>query len=185
MWLLLLPVIVVETWVGVRHFSVSAWRALWAETVANCVSTIVGVPFTWLILALARAAVDRLGVPRLVLLLVPPLTAVWLPPLDQTPAFVSWFVLLAAGAVMTAVFFAVSVVSEHGVVHRMLPHLERKITFNWMIRANVASYVMMVVVFVLGATCAPQVLERINEAFGFATDWLVDSVFWAASAGRK
>ena len=51
-WLALLPIIGIEAGFGCWRFKVPARRAVIAQAAANCLSTLIGLPITWVMLAL-------------------------------------------------------------------------------------------------------------------------------------
>ncbi len=43
----LVPIIIIESIVLVMGFGMTAWHSAWVVTVANLVSTVIGIPVTW------------------------------------------------------------------------------------------------------------------------------------------
>jgi hypothetical protein len=123
----LVPIIGMETLLIRKRLPYKPWPILRATAVANLVSTIVGIPLTWLVLAPCQMVIG-LAVYRIpamqnwdgpmarVISVV--LSAAWLPPfqIEASP----WIVPLAA-LVLLVPFFFVSVWSERLVMERMLP----------------------------------------------------------------
>ena len=50
-WILLVPIIAIEAGYGVCHYGIPAGRALAVQAASNCLSTLVGLPLTWIVLA--------------------------------------------------------------------------------------------------------------------------------------
>jgi hypothetical protein len=53
-WILLVPIIAIEAGYGVCHYGIPAGRALAVQAASNCLSTLVGLPLTWIVLALGE-----------------------------------------------------------------------------------------------------------------------------------
>src|SRR5262249_39059902 len=148
-WFALVPIIAIETAYGVWRFRTSA-RSTWlGVTVANCVSTLIGLPVTWAVLVLAEGIVftrfsDRLSEPPEALLAI--LTAPWLGPGAGEPR---WFVPLAIVALMIP-FYVMSVISESLIVRRFVPDLPGRTVWSWMLQANAASYALLLLITLAG-----------------------------------
>ncbi len=144
-WLALLPIILIESAYGVWRFKVPMGRAFVAQAAANSVSTLIGIPATWIILALGEMFVLEWAVsvaPEPLLIIVSPIVgAAWLGPgAEQT----AWMVPLAV-ALLTVPFYAMSVVFEYLVVAQFFRHLPRQVIRRWTVRANAISYAFLVV----------------------------------------
>jgi len=149
-WLALLPIILVESAYGVRRFKVPMGRAFVAQAAANSVSTLIGIPATWLILALVEMFVLEWAVgvaPEPLLIVVSSIVgAAWLGPgAEQT----SWMVPLAV-ALLSVPFYVMSVVSEYLVVVQFFRRLPRQVIRRWAIRANAISYAFLVALVLIG-----------------------------------
>jgi len=140
---LLIPIVGIETWVARRIPSVSARRRFVGVFTANAVSTIVGWPLTWLILALLQLFVIPGGnsgdfhFPHpFDAVATVTLGAAWLPPDEDN---LHWMIPTAAMVLLIPAFF-VSVLTEGFVLRffwRETAPKERR-SFAWI--ANVASY---------------------------------------------
>ena len=117
-WLALAPIILIESGYGARHYSLSFRRALLAQATANCSSTVIGIPITWIVLVLIQVATLPGGV-----------GPAWLLP-DP-----SWWAVAAAIAGLTVVFYLMSVATEGFVVARFFREVPRQIIRRWMIQA--------------------------------------------------
>jgi hypothetical protein len=150
-WLALLPIILIESAYGVRRLNLPMGRALAAQATANCVSTLVGIPVTWVLLALGQMLLTQWSgwdrVPRpLLLLLSFVLGAPWLGPGAEQ---IAWLVPLAV-VMLTVPFYAMSVVSEGFVVGQFFRHLPYAVIRRWTVRANAISYTILVALVLVG-----------------------------------
>jgi Ankyrin repeats (3 copies) len=148
-WFALLPVIAIEWAYGVKRLKLPVRRALVAQAAANCVSTLIGLPLTWIVLALVELFVlERVhGVaPVVAQSLAMVFGAAWLlPGAERTSWMIPWAV-----AVLTAIFYVMSVLSEHVVIARFFSDLPRRAIWRWMIRANALSYILLMALIVAG-----------------------------------
>jgi hypothetical protein len=139
-WLALVPIIFIESGYGTWRYKFPFGRSLAAQSIANCLSTLIGIPITWLILVLVEfVALEWAGgaIPQSVLpVLSPVLGAAWLDPGSER----SWWVVGIAVAVLTFFFYLMSVVSEGFVVARFFRGLPRNKIRSWMLQANAISY---------------------------------------------
>jgi hypothetical protein len=128
MVVLLLPIIVSETTFVVHRTKLRKQKVLWATTVANIVSTLVGVPLTWgalvfcefgLSATLARFTQlsSRSWDSPIYQVIGTMLSAPWLAPVGKSA---SWAVPLAA-LVLLIPFFFISVWIEQAVMEHLLP----------------------------------------------------------------
>jgi hypothetical protein len=128
MVLLLIPIVVAEAFFVIRRTSLQKAKVLWATTIANVISTILGVPLTWGALFLCEIAV-WMGLARYTTvgssswntpisqIVGTILSAPWIAPADDSG---SWAVPLAA-LVLLLPFFFVSVWVEQRVMEHFLP----------------------------------------------------------------
>jgi Ankyrin repeats (many copies)/Ankyrin repeats (3 copies) len=178
-WLALLPIIFIETGYGVWRLKLPMGRALMAQTAANCLSTLVGIPVTWLILALVEWLVlERAAgaVPVQVLsVLSPVIGAAWLGPgVEKAP----WIIVVAI-AVLTTIFYLMSVVTERPIVGRFFPHVPRQVIRAWTVRANAITYLLLVALIGL-AWSAPQRSQPMFSLMDPLSDGLAETVGWVA-----
>jgi len=178
-WLALLPIILIESAYGIWRFKVPMGRALAAEAVANGVSTLIGIPVTWVVLALVEMVVlERAAgvVPEPLLIVVGHLVgAAWLGPgAEQT----SWMVPLAV-ATLTVPFYAMSVASEYLVVAQFFRHLPRQVVRRWMVRANAISYAFLMALILVG-WLSPRASQPLFELTQPLSERMVRVVFWLA-----
>ena len=123
-WFALVPIIAIESAYGVWRFRIATGPTWAAVATANCISTLIGLPVTWVVLALGQLVLFgwlpefSMALPLGVLTVV---GAPWLGPgAEKSP----WMVPLAS-AVLTVPFYAMSVACEYLVVRRFMPDLSR------------------------------------------------------------
>ena len=139
-WLLFVPIVLVEAFVGARVLSLSYWRALKMVSLANLTSTLVGIPLTWLVLCMVRMLYPGNVIGEEASLrnvLVAAIASPWLDP----AAFQSRWMIPTAALALCVPFFFVSVWMEGSVVRRFAPESVSDRAFRWSWRANLATYV--------------------------------------------
>ncbi len=158
-WLALVPIIIIEAGYGTRRYDLSFRRAFVAQAGANCLSTIIGIPITWL------------GIVLLQFFTIPSGTGpAWLLP-EPNP----WTVA-AAIAVLTVVFYFMSVVTEGFVVARFFRDLPRKTTWRWMMEANGITYALLLALILLGIV-VPKVSEPMLQLMEPVNEVIIDGAF--------
>jgi hypothetical protein len=136
-WLALIPIVLIEAAVGVRTIQAPFRRTVLAAAVANFVSTMLGIPLVWFVLAVVQwhwigmASRDT----------APVLNAAWLPPYERD---LGWMAPIAV-LVLSLPMWLMSVVSEWFVVKRFFPSVARRDLWRWMWRGNTVSYAFLVV----------------------------------------
>jgi hypothetical protein len=152
-WLAFFPVVAGEAAMLSSSLACPYRQALKLVAVANLASTLVGVPVAWFAMLLIEGAGGAL------LSVLPehiansaafryasfPLFAAWIggsSPLEVKGAFV----------VLMGVFCWVSVLSERWVLARYRPMLDANVLSRSVVRANVASYVLLCAVTVVAFT---------------------------------
>jgi len=173
-WFALIPIIAIESAYGMYRFRTAAGPTWAGVTTANCVSTLLGLPITWAVLALgqgllfARFPEFAMALPLSLLTIV---GAPWLGPgAEESP----WIVPLAT-VVLLVPFYVMSVASEYLVVKRFLPDLSSRTVRSWMIQANAVSYAFLLLVTLAGWMW-PRLFEGISALMFPVTMWLVESV---------
>jgi tetratricopeptide (TPR) repeat protein len=155
MWASLLVIIPLEAYIATKRIGVGWWRCVKVSAVANLVSTVVGVPVTWILLVLAEISMSYLGqhlmpaqgpahtVPRFwgaaLTALNVILTAPWLVPIESD---LYWMIPTAA-LILCLPFFLASVWIEYRVARRMVGLDRGPRAFDWAWRANLASYILL------------------------------------------
>ncbi len=158
---LLVPIIFVEAWLCRRWLGVSTWAAVKSNAVANLVSTLLGVPFVWLLALVLEFFVfgTILRIPSvaqiadkwhspLAYVISTILSAAWLGP-DERNLY--WMIPVAATALLVPTFF-MSVWIETFIIDHMLstsvvdPSSLSSSRIRLAVRnANLVTYGMMVV----------------------------------------
>jgi hypothetical protein len=162
-WLALLPIIFIESGYGARRYNFSFRRAFLAQATANCVSTVIGIPVTWLVIVLIQFFTVPSGT-----------GPAWLLP-DP-----SWWAIAGAVAVLTVVFYLMSVVCEGFVVACFFREVPRKIIRRWMIQANGITYTLLLALIFVGFV-APRVSEPMMRLMQPVNERIVDSAFWVVN----
>jgi hypothetical protein len=139
-WLALVPIIFIESGYGTWRYKFPFGRSLAAQSVANCLSPLIGIPITWLILV-AFLALEWGGgvIPKSLLpILSPVLGSAWLGPESEQ----GWWILSTAIVVLTFFFYLMSVASEGFVVARFFRDSPRNEIRSWMLQANAIIYAL-------------------------------------------
>lgn len=164
-WLALLPIILIESGYGARRYHLSFRRAFLAQATANCLSTVVGIPLTWIVLVLIQYVTLPGGV-----------GPAWLLP------EASRWTIAAAIAVLTVVFYFMSVATEGFVVARFFREVPRTTIRRWMIQANGITYALLMALIFAGLLAPKvsrpmqQLIQPVNESIVISVFWLVDQV---------
>jgi hypothetical protein len=178
-WLALVPIIVIESAYGAWRLKLHAGRALAAQSVANCVSTLIGIPVTWLVLVLIEFVLlegaVRIAPQSLLSAFTPIVGAAWLGPGAEEKL---WMMALAI-TLLTAAFYLMSVSTEGFIIARFFPDVPRKLIRRWSFEANAISYALLVVLILL-AWSMPRTSERVFAPIRSLTEHLVDIVFSVA-----
>jgi hypothetical protein len=159
-WFALVPIILIETGYGARRYNLPFRRAFLAQATANCLSTVIGIPTTWLVIVLLQFFTIPSGA-----------GPAWLLP-DP-----GWWTVAAAIAVLTVLFYVMSVATEGFVVARFFREVPRKTIRRWVIRANAITYTLLLALilvgFVVPKLSQPMllVMEPVNGA-------IIDGAFW-------
>lgn len=164
-WLALLPIILIESGYGARRYDLSFRRAFFAQATANCLSTVIGLPLTWLVLVLIQFVTVPSGT-----------GPAWLLP-DP-----GWWAMSGAIAVLTVVFYFMSVATEGFVVGRFFREVPRKTIRRWMIQANGITYTLLLALIFAGflvpkiSDPVRRLMEPFNEGVVLGAFWVVDLV---------
>ncbi len=162
-WLALLPIIFIESGYGARRYNFSFRRAFLAQAISNCVSTVIGIPVTWLVIVLIQFVTVPSGT-----------GPAWLLP-DP-----SWWAIAGAIAVLTVVFYLMSVATEGFVVACFFREVPRKTIRRWMIQANGISYALLLALIFVGFV-APKVSEPMMRLMQPVNERIVESAFWVVN----
>src|SRR5437899_1592330 len=145
-WLAFIPVVLIESLVGLRMLRAKFARVLIAAGVANLFSTLLGIPITCFALALiellAFGSARGFETPLQKLYAVT-VQSPWLMPYgEQSP----WIVPVAA-AVLSIPMYVMSVLSEYIVARLFFRSVPRKKIFRWQFVGNAFSYVLLIGLF--------------------------------------
>ena len=139
----IIPIIVIEALYLGRKFELSASIAAKTTTIANLVSTIVGVPLTWILLVLIQMIAGGDGAfglgTMLGKVLSVTLQAAWLIPYESD---LHWMIPVA-GLVLLVPFFFVSWWSEYFVSKRMLKEYPAQKIKVEVRNANIITYALL------------------------------------------
>jgi hypothetical protein len=150
-WLAFLPILLIETWIGVRMLKSPGARTFGAVTAGNLLSTLLGIPLTWLALVAIEMKWfgDRAGVDSLAgKVYAVTAQAPWLIPYE---GHLRWMIP-AAVVVLSIPFCLISIVSEFLVARLILRDQPGWRLFAWQVRANAVSYLLLIVVTLILAS---------------------------------
>ncbi len=137
----LVPIVVLESFIGVTELELSWGRALSITTIGNLWSTFVGIPLAWLgmfaVEAVVGLSLGSLEVSGKVQMLFFPFLVAWVPGFDNIWMYYAAFVILSIP------FCIVSIWVERKVALRRPPELRAVAVRSWIMRANVLSYSVM------------------------------------------
>jgi hypothetical protein len=147
-WVLFLPVVALESVVAHRLLKLSAGRALRVSFVANLVSTLAGIPVTWLLLLMLQWLIVGVAlnvlpetpstrVQALLPWILGPFTAPWVGASDWS----DMWMLVAAAMWLCVPFFFASVWIERRMALRILGPTYVAAAGSWSWQANLLSYV--------------------------------------------
>jgi hypothetical protein len=159
-WFALVPIIFIEALYGARRYHLSFSRALLAQAIANGFSTVIGIPMAWFAIVLVQVAIVPGGI-----------GPAWLAP-DP-----SWRSIALAVAVLTVVFYFMSVATEGCVVARFFRELPRQTIRRWIIQSNGITYALLVALLSAGVL-APKVSAPLVNLMEPVNDGIVSGVFW-------
>ena len=180
-WSALIPVILIEGFIGTRSLGVSLKRTILASTLANSFSTIIGLPLTWFILAIVEGLF--FGTARGLNTFAARIYAVtvqapWLIPYETH----FWWMIPVATIVLAVPFYAMSVYTEFMIVQRILRETPRRKVWIWMLKANICSYLLLLMIVGAGLKWSP--IERISKFLFPVVEWIVEGVFCVARLAR-
>jgi hypothetical protein len=140
-WLFLLPVVGVEALVGSRWFKVPPGLALRASAIANGVSTLIGVPVAWALVAglELRIFARSWSVREPSCIVQATAQALWILP----PVRACAWVFPAAAAVAAVCFYIFSVATEGLLLRWVAPTVAAESRWRWSLAANATSYALL------------------------------------------
>ena len=145
----LVPVILVEAFVLARRLRAGWWSCTNSSAIANLVSSFLGIPCAWILLAVAQilsGGDQAYGLDsRWHRFLAVSWQAPWLIPYEND----LWWMVPSAMLVLLVPFFVVSVVTEYHVIRRMLPAPSARDLRAGVVQANAWSYAGLAIVLLL------------------------------------
>lgn len=151
MILLLIPIIIIEAWVGVQRLSFKWGEAFKVSIVANLVSTLLGIPLTHLILGdslyMLYGFVGTQTEAKGILFYI---TTGMLQPFLLFPGWKPWVYFLVLIGLLIPTFF-ITVWIERIIATRLLKskNTPREIAKEWSFHANLVSYLFIAVVLII------------------------------------
>jgi len=141
-WVSFVPVVLVEAWIARRVLETPWPRSLRVATLANAVSTIVGIPITWVMLTVAEfVTFDVIGGRNVPGLMGTVLSAPWLGP----SGFGEYWRVPLAAALLCVPFALASVAIEGVIAGWTLAELPRARVRRWAWVANAGTYGLLFV----------------------------------------
>ncbi len=177
-WLTLVPIIFIEAFIGFRNYSLPFKTSLISVTTANFISTIIGIPLTWLVWASIEGVFFG-GVvgehPISWAILSVTVQAAWLLPYEEH----LWWMGPMACLFLSIVFYFVSVVIEYQVVKSFFKEKPCEILRSWVLISNIYSYIVLFLLSALLITFYKE-LNFLIRVFDPITNWLVSIIFHIA-----
>jgi hypothetical protein len=178
-WLCFIPIVVLEAYVGVVRWRLPLRKALAAQAVANCLSTGVGLPLTWIVLAVMqlKCCGGALGLDSFARrAYAVTIQAPWLIPYESD---LEWMVPVAFFT-LSIPFYGMSVASEYLVVRRFFPEVGSLVVGAWVRRANIWSYLVLIGLMLLGMA-GPGPFEWVSNMLAPVTRAIFGLVYRIAS----
>lgn len=145
------PIVLVEAAVFRWKAGTRWWRSVGVMTIANLVSTFVGVPITWIALVIVQMSGEGLGMQRFV---GPLWRSAWLGP--PTDLDFDLKLLYGAALVLTVPFYITSVVTEWTVARGMVEQERKPRVFRACVLANTATYVPIAAYWIYQLIATPK-----------------------------
>jgi hypothetical protein len=178
LWLSLIPIIVVEALIVSRMLTMSLRRSFASVALGNVLSTIVGIPLMWAVLATVEGTfaggalgLDTTGQKIYAVTVQAP----WLIPYDED---LVWMIPVAL-VVLAAPAYLLSVLVEWRVVSRFISTEQRPRGLRAVALANLASYIALALLFV-AVSHASDRFGPLLRLFDGITGWLIDVVYASA-----
>lgn len=178
LWLSLIPVIAIEAWVVKRLLGLSPKKSVIGVGLGNVLSTLVGIPFMWAVLATVQGVFAG-GARGLATagqkIYAVTVQAPWLIPYEEDLGWMIPFALL----VLAVPAYLLSVLIEW---RALLPFVEvanRRGTLRAVSLANAASYVLLALLFVV-VLRSGNLMNPLFSMFEGVIGLFVESVFTAA-----
>ena len=178
LWLSLLPVILVEAWVIARWLPLAPRRAVSGAGLGNVLSTLVGIPLMWVLLATGQLVLagtarglSSIGAKTYAVTVQAP----WLIPYEED---LKWMIP-AALIVLAVPAYALSVLIEWLCLLPFVDQTNKPRTLRVVATANAASYAALALLFAI-VLAAGNRLNHLGTLFEPVTMFFVENVFSAA-----
>ena len=178
LWLSLIPVIAIEAWVITRLLSLSPKRSVTGVALGNVLSTLVGIPFMWTVLAIVQGvfAGSARGLAtaeeRIYAVTV---QAPWLIPYEED---LGWMIPVAL-LVLAVPAYLLSVLIEWRALLPFVETEDRRKTLRAVSLANAASYLLVALLFG-GVLRFGNLMNPLFAMFEGIVGQFVEAVFMAA-----
>ena len=178
LWLSLIPIIIIEALIVNRMLTISLARSFASAAVGNVLSTVVGIPFMWAVLAtvqgtFAGGALGLNTIGRRIYAVT--VQAPWLIPYEED---LSWMIPIAL-VVLAVPAYLLSVLVEWRVLCRFIATEQQPRSLRAVAVANLGSYMALALLFVAVSNAGNR-LGPLLSLFDGITGWLVGVVFTVA-----
>jgi hypothetical protein len=172
MWIALAPIVLVEAFVMSRRLAAPFPRAILPAAIGNLVSTLVGIPLAWMLLAVLEmiCCADARGLATFgARLYAVTVQAPWLIPYERD----FWWMIPCALIVMGVPCFVVSVLIEAPVNQLFFKSAGTRLLWKATTIANACSYL------VLGLLIWPawKITDPMRGVFGPVAEWFAEITF--------
>lgn len=176
LWLSLLPIIGIETYIVKRYLCLPLTRTLVSVALGNLFSTIIGIPALWVVHATlqvvyAGGAMGLQSVGHKIYAVT--VQAAWLIPYEND---LNWMVPLAL-LTLTIPAYILSVLIEWPVLQLHLEKTQRLKSLRIVAFANTVSYLGLALLFAAIAWYSGSYSLKANP-LEYAAGWLIRTVFW-------
>jgi hypothetical protein len=178
LWLSLVPVIAIEVWIITRRLGLSLKKSIAGVTLGNALSTLVGIPFMWAVMATVQ--VIFAGGARGLTTFGQKVYAVtvqasWLIPYEKD---LGWMIPLALLVLAMPAYF-LSVLIEWRALFLFVEVTNRRKTLRAVFLANAASYILLAILFI-GVFHFENLMSPLFALFEGVITWFVEGVFTTA-----
>jgi hypothetical protein len=143
-WLGFIPIVFLEAYLAHRWLAIPMAEALKVTALANALSTVFGVPIAWACMLILEMVVG-LGMSSLININTEPFSYLLFPFMVAWIATENVWVVYLAFVILAVPFCYASIVIERYVAARRLPAVPTANTNAWALKANVASYTLLIV----------------------------------------
>jgi len=175
LWLSIFPIVALEAWIVARRHNRPIRSTLFRVSLANVLSTIVGIPFMWVVLALIEGAFagTALGLNTLgAKIYAVTIQAPWLIPYEED---LRWMVPVALIVLAVPAYF-LSVVVEWIVIRSLFSVDNRRAGMRTVFIANIASYALLAIIF-WGVFAFSEYFRPLFILFQGVSEWMFGIVY--------